>query len=52
MSINRERGGTANVRNFTIRDFYPLVTVRLTGQTEINVWGRGAVSHHEKRFDL
>jgi hypothetical protein len=34
-----------------IEDPYPPVTARLTGQTEINVWGRGAVSHHEKRFD-
>jgi hypothetical protein len=29
---------------------YPPVTVRFTGETEINVWGRGSVSHHGKKF--
>jgi hypothetical protein len=28
---------------------YPLVTPRFTGETEINVWGRGPVSHHGKK---
>jgi hypothetical protein len=29
---------------------YPLVTARFTGETEINVWGRGPVSHHGKKI--
>jgi hypothetical protein len=33
-----------------LTETYPPVAARFTRETEINVWGRGSVSHHGKRI--